>query len=220
MVLLGIPGRPIISGNNCPTERISRFIDEILKPYVPQIKSYIKDSAEFVKIIDHLEAFTGNCILVTMDVTSLYSNIPNGDGLRAIANLIRGKEHLIPNYDILKLLEMVLHKNNLEFNGENYLQVGGTTMGTKVAPTYACLFMANLEERMLATAKNVPALFFRYVDDIMFLWQGSPVELQELIDHCNNFHPTTKFTYESSRDKVVFLDIIIEDGSFNWQTVH
>ena len=64
-------------------------------------------------IIEKLEAFTGNCILVIMDVTSLYTNIPNVDGLRAIATLIRGKQHIIPNFDILKLLEMVLHKNKL-----------------------------------------------------------------------------------------------------------
>ena len=208
----GIPGRPIISGNNCPTERISSFVDEILKPYVPQIKSYVKDSAEFVKIIDKLEAFSGNCILVTMDVTSLYTNIPNADGLRAIANLLRGKQHIIPNYDILKLLEMVLHKNNFEFNGENYLQVGGTAMGTKVAPTYACLFMADLEERMLASAPTLPARFkfFRYIDDLCIFWTGSPVELQEFFDHCNSFHPSIKFTYEYSRDQIVFLDTIVK----------
>ena len=67
------------------------------------------DSTEFVKIVDQLQAFTGNCILVTMDVTSLNTNIPDADGLKAIANIISGKEHIIPNYNILKLLEMVLH---------------------------------------------------------------------------------------------------------------
>ncbi len=145
-----------------------------------------------------------------MDVTSLYTNIPNGDGLRAIANILRGKSHIILNYDILKMLEMVLHKNNFEFNGENFLQVGDTAMGTKVAPTYACLFMADLEQRMLASAKKLPLKYFRYVDDIWFLFDGSPAELQEFIDRCNAFHPTIKFTYESSRDEIVFLDTIVK----------
>ena len=80
----GIPGRSIICGDNCPTECISSFIDEILKPYVPQIKSYVKDSAEFVKMIDQLEAFMGNCLWLTMYVTSLYTNMLNCEGLRPI----------------------------------------------------------------------------------------------------------------------------------------
>ncbi|CAG2212665.1 unnamed protein product [Mytilus edulis] len=37
------PGRPIISGNNGPTEKISSFVDEHIKPFVPLIKSYVKD---------------------------------------------------------------------------------------------------------------------------------------------------------------------------------
>ncbi len=145
-----------------------------------------------------------------MDVTSLYTNIPNADGLRAIANIIRGKERIIPNYDILKLLEMVLHKNNFEFNGQNYLQVGGTAMGTKVAPTYACLFMADLEQKILQNAPSQPALLLRYIDDLFMIHTGTPVELQEFIDYCNSFHPSIKFTHESSTEEVVFLDTIVK----------
>lgn len=36
---------------------------------------------------------------------------------------------------ILTLLRMVLEINNFEFNGQLYLQVGGTAMGARVAPT-------------------------------------------------------------------------------------
>ena len=33
------PGRPIISGNDSPTEKISQMIDIILQPFVPKIRS-------------------------------------------------------------------------------------------------------------------------------------------------------------------------------------
>ena len=36
--------------------------------------------------------------------------------------------------------------NKFQFNRENYLQIGGTAMGTRVAPFYANIFMPNLEE--------------------------------------------------------------------------
>ena len=38
----GCPGRPVISGCNTPTEKISSFVDYHLRPIVPTINSYIK----------------------------------------------------------------------------------------------------------------------------------------------------------------------------------
>ena len=95
-------------------------------------------------------------------------------------------------------------------SSKDFLLVDGITMGTKVAPTYACVIMANLEQRMLASVKKIPLKYFRYMDDIWFRWDGSPDELQEFIDQCNAFHPTIKFTYESSRDEIIFLDTIVK----------
>jgi hypothetical protein len=40
---------------------------------------------------------------------------------------------------------MVLKKNNFTFNGDHYLQINGTAMGTKMAPSYANTFMGNLK---------------------------------------------------------------------------
>ncbi len=39
------PGRPIVSANECPTERISQFVDFFLKPLIPNIKSYLRDTS-------------------------------------------------------------------------------------------------------------------------------------------------------------------------------
>ena len=40
----GCPGRPVISGCGTWTERISEFVDYHIKPLVPRIPSYIKDT--------------------------------------------------------------------------------------------------------------------------------------------------------------------------------
>jgi hypothetical protein len=44
------------------------------------------------------------------------------------------------------LYSIVLGKNYFEFNGKVYRQRQGTAMGTRVAPTYANLFMAQFEK--------------------------------------------------------------------------
>ena len=43
----GCPGRPVISGCGTFTERISEFVDYHIKPLVPRIPSYIKDTKLF-----------------------------------------------------------------------------------------------------------------------------------------------------------------------------
>ena len=43
------PGRPIISGNGCPTERISQFVDFFLKEVAPKGTSFLKDTTHFLQ---------------------------------------------------------------------------------------------------------------------------------------------------------------------------
>ena len=41
--------RPIVAGPNCPTKHLSKFIDIIIKPLVIHVKSYIRDSTDFLQ---------------------------------------------------------------------------------------------------------------------------------------------------------------------------
>ena len=75
-----ITGRSIVSGNNSPTEKILPFIDEHIKGLVPKIPSYVRDTPDFIKKIENFH-HNGDFLLVTMHVTSLYTNIPNQEGL-------------------------------------------------------------------------------------------------------------------------------------------
>ena len=51
-------------------------------------------------------------------------------------------------------------------------------MGTRVASTYACIFMGWLEINILNAWKGTaPRLYGRYIDDISFLWYGNEGEL-------------------------------------------
>ena len=51
-----------------------------------------------------------------------------------------------PTDCLVTMLTMVLKKNNFTFNGDHYLQINGTAMGTKMAPYYANIFMGKLEK--------------------------------------------------------------------------
>ena len=46
------PGRPIVSGVNGPTERLSKLADHWLKPVAQKLPSYVKDTTHLLQIIE------------------------------------------------------------------------------------------------------------------------------------------------------------------------
>ena len=85
-------------------------------------------------------------------------------------------------------------------------------MGTKMAPSYTNIFMAELEEKLLDNYPINPLLWKRYIDDILCIWPGPPSELNQFMIYLNQSHPTIKFTHESSPSSVNFLDLTIYKG--------
>lgn len=77
----GCPGRPVISGCNTPTEKISAFVDHHLKPLVTSVPSYIKDTNDFLRKLIDIGTIPKEAILVTIDVVGLYPHIPHDEGL-------------------------------------------------------------------------------------------------------------------------------------------
>ena len=208
------PGRPIISANGCPTEKISQFVDHFLNPSNKLLRSFVKDTTHFLKLLNDLGELPMNCILATMDVSSLYTNIPNDEGLAAAMHTLerhRNTPNIKPkNLTLVKLLELVLTKNNFQFNGVNFLQVGGTAMGTKVAPSYAVNYMGAFENKHVYTYRLQPLLYLRYIDDIFMVWQHGEPELQNFFEHMNTCSENIKFTTEHSTEEIAFLDTLVK----------
>jgi hypothetical protein len=65
---------------------------------------------------------------------------------------------------------LILENNYFEFDGKIYWQKQGTAIGTKFAPTYANIFMYVLETRMVKEYKFKPWVWWRFLNDIFFIW--------------------------------------------------
>ena len=206
-----IPGRPICSSINHPTSNISKFVDEHIKKYVPKTKSYVRDTQHFISRLKQLGTIPEGALLVTLDVSSLYTNIPNREGILAVADHLRAdpeKQKIGPH--LLKLLELVLHSMSFDFNNDHYLQIEGTAMGTGVAPNYANLFMDHFETKALENWPLKPSLWLRFIDDIFMIWTHGEDNLNKFITYLNKLHPTIKFTHEVSDSSINFLDTAVK----------
>ncbi len=78
------PGRPVISSINCNTSKLSKSVDHHIQPLAKQVKSYIQDTTDFINKLQALDTLPDNALLITMDVRSLYTNISNKDGRKAL----------------------------------------------------------------------------------------------------------------------------------------
>ena len=206
--LQSVPGRPVISNSSFYTENISAFLDFHLQPLSKKVKSFVKDTNDFLKKLLTLPPLSENAILCTIDVVGLYPNIPHSDGMEALKVALEQRDNKsISTESLLKLAKCVLENNVFEHNGEIYKQIQGTAIGTKMAPSYAILFMAHLEEQILESSLYKPLVWWRYIDDIFLLWEHGEESLKLFLEHINNLHPTIKFTADYSDKKVNFLDV-------------
>ncbi|XP_068697256.1 uncharacterized protein [Montipora foliosa] len=169
----GCPGRPVISGCGTLTEKISAFVDQNVRPLVPEINSYIKDTNDFLHKLGQIRELPEGTILSTIDVVGLYPHIPHKEGLEALKEVLSTLEGQVEseqqgslNEHILSFAELVLKSNNFEFNGKHYLQKQGTAIGTRMAPSYANIFMDRLERRLIENVRVKPRIiWWRYIDE-------------------------------------------------------
>ena len=131
-----------------------------MQPHVKSLHFYVKDTADFLRKLLNVPYVPKEAFLVTLDVTSLYSNIPQNDGIKAYEHFLNSKPSNsdISTASVCDLISTVLTKNHFQFNGDNYLQTMGCAMGTKMAPSYASLFMEKFEEFKLSDYHHQPLI--------------------------------------------------------------
>ena len=136
------PGRPIVSACSCPTKLISSYLGRIMTPIVKSLPSYIKDSTHALKIFRDFNFSSQDKLIFTMDITSLYTVIPNSEGLQALKHFFNQRTVKEPSSEmLLRLAELV------SVAGNYYKQINGVAMGTSMGPSYANLFVGYVEHQ-------------------------------------------------------------------------
>ena len=118
----GNPGRPVVSSVNCHTANISKYVDYHLQPIVKEIPSYFKDTQDFLKKLEKVKDIPLESLLVTLDVKSLYTNIPNNEGIKAVKESYEKYKEETVSTKVITFLSLILTLNNFVFNCTHYLK--------------------------------------------------------------------------------------------------
>eukprot|EP00061_Rhincodon_typus_P003333 g19829.t1 len=106
-----------------------------------------------------------------MDIQSLYTCIPRADGLKAFHFFLSRRLNQSPSTDnLIRFTEFILTLNNFSFNSSHFLHTKEVAMGTRIGPSYACLFGSY--------TGTIPHLSLRYIDDSIGTASCSHEELE------------------------------------------
>lgn len=172
-----IPLRPIVSQINGPTYRLNLYIHELLLVAESEIPYLFKDTTAFLNYVEANKITTDNTYLVTMDVVSLYTNIPHDEAIKYISEHYLNTLHKWKNYSVgvtpidICLLEELLHTMlsncTFEFNENLYKQNYGTPMGAPASVRIANIFMYKFLDNFLRQyLDHKPQHIGRLIDDL------------------------------------------------------
>ena len=154
--------------------------------------------------------------MVSFDVKSLFTNIPEDFSTDNILNKIYGSDSKKKVYGLTKrqfknLLVWTTKRTTLNFNGSFYEQIDGGGMGSPIAPVFADIFMTYVIEKIKEF--NVqPDVFFRYVDDCFAVFTDFESAML-FYKKLNQIHSNVKFTYELENNKQLpFLDVNVDNS--------
>ena len=92
-----------------------------------------------------------------MDVTSLYTNTPQEEGINTVCKAYEAFYHKntpVPTHSLREMLRLKLQESSFYFDGRDYLQTHGTAMGTKMAVAFANIFMSVVETEIIIKSKT------------------------------------------------------------------
>ena len=70
--------------------------------------------------------------------------------------------------------------------------------------------MDKLETNFLKSQELTPLLWYRYINDVFFIWTHGEEKLTSSLNVLHNYHPNIKLTHEFNKEHIPFLDLNVK----------
>ena len=195
--------QPILSATNTYNYSLAKWLDSKLKPL--SCNQYtVTDTFRFTDEVRGFEIKNGE-ILVSYDVTSLFTNVPLEETIQILAEKAFAQDWFnethslnLSKTDLIDLLQAATKNQLFQFDGALYEQTDGVAMGSPLGPLLANVFMCSIEEN-LEQQGQLPQYYRRYVNDTLTVMPDR-VTAGQFLDTLNSTHPSLKFTMEVEQE--------------------
>ncbi|BHF73795.1 hypothetical protein SprV_0401687800 [Sparganum proliferum] len=204
----GAPLRPIVSLKGTPTYGLAKWLFRRLKFLTVESDTTVSSSAQFLEKLKGVSLHP-NEVMVSFDVTSLFTSIPQDLAIETIELLLQSKydetENRLGRAHVLQLLKFCL-RTYFTFDGTIYEQVKGTPMGSPISGFIAEAVLQRLES--LVFQHHKPKFWARYVDDTFVVIDRD--QLLTFKERLNAVFPDIQFTMEEEENnQLAFLDVLV-----------
>jgi len=131
--------------------------------------------------------------MISFDIKDLYVNIPIDETLNIKTKLLQNNNIQI-TYQMLSLLKVILSQNYFMFQQKFYKPAQGISMGLPISSPIEETPLQHYEDaniKQLVDMKSI-ALYVRYVDDILVIYDTTKINLHTINTYINKIHNNIK----------------------------
>jgi hypothetical protein len=193
-------------------------LDKLLRPLFDRLAcdTTIPNGVQLIKQVERWSAshLTPATSFITMDITDLYTMIPQEEGVTAIKRLMEASNLKqidgVKKEIILTLARFVMVNNYFYLDGSYYKQITGGAMGSPLTLTIANAYMYFVERPIAKSAHTTCSLYYRYIDDLFIMSNVHADILKGLVHFWNKLDINIKFS-GSIGQTAEYLDIKLEN---------
>jgi hypothetical protein len=211
------PIRPIINWKNAPAYKLAKTLNSLLHFYIPLPNVFnVKNSVHLMEDLKNFHC-TETTKFASFNIENMYPNVPT-DELISIIRHMSNHNQIDTNtiQNLLSLTSTILEQNYFTFNNTYYSQTTGLAMGAPSSAVLSEIYLQYLEHTALIDilARSNILSYYRYIDDILVLYDATITNINELHNQINNISTTLKFTLETEKqNQINFLDLTLRNNN-------
>jgi hypothetical protein len=172
----------------------------------------IKNSTQLIHELKQTP-LTPSSRFASLDITNMYSKIPVKETKQILSNILSDNV-TDPNIrsEMINIYEVITEQNYFVNNDNIIIQDDGLAMGAPSSSIISEIFLQHTEQTKLPhIARKLKLLnYFRYVDDLLIVFDSQLTNINEIRNEFNTLHPNMQFTEETEKhNKINYLDITI-----------
>ena len=207
------PIRPVVNWRNAPSYKLSKSFTQNINRFTPLPNAFnITNSTDLINQLSKTP-ITPTSTLASLDISNMYSNIPIAETRKILENMTQNN---LVNPDVkqelLSWFDTITKQNYFLSNDNIIIQKEGLAMGAPSSGILSEIFLQHAEQSHLPLLSQKHKLqnYFRYVDDILLIYDSTHTDIEAILEDFNSIHPKLTFTEETEQNNTLnFLDITI-----------
>jgi hypothetical protein len=209
-----MPICPTVNLKNAQSYKLATMFTGILKSYIPLPNVYnVQNPVQLIRDLSDIP-FVPGLKLASLDISDMYTNIPTEDVTNIISNLCEAHNlDKTLTKDMSTFTRLIITQNYFWLKGNTYVQKKGLAMGAPTSSIFSEIYLQYMGNTLIYDVLQKTRIegYFRYVDDILIVYNVNLTNINEIHNRFNSISPDLNFTLELEQDDGLnFLDLTIK----------